>query len=75
MPKQLRLTAHAQERLRSRSIKFEWIEETIRNPAWTEPDPKNPAVERRFRPIEDFGGRVLRVACVETEATIRVRKP
>jgi uncharacterized DUF497 family protein len=70
--KQLQLTAHARERLRSRNIKLEWIEETVCNPVWTEPDPKDPAIERRFRAIEGFGGRILRIACIETEDAIRV---
>jgi uncharacterized DUF497 family protein len=72
MPKTLVLTAHARLRLRGRQVKIEWVEETARAPDWTEPDPKDPNVERRFRTIGQFGGRILRVACVETESTIRV---
>ena len=72
MPKTLMLTAHARLRLRSRRIKIEWVEETVRAPDWTEPDPKDSGIERRFRAIGQFGGRILRVVCVETEATIRV---
>jgi uncharacterized DUF497 family protein len=51
---------------------MEWIELTARAPDWTEADPRDAAVERRFRTIGEFGGRILRVACVETAATIRV---
>ena len=32
----------------------------------------NPTVERRFRAIPESGGRILRVACVETNSSIRV---
>jgi uncharacterized DUF497 family protein len=66
------LTAHARLRLRDRKMNLEWVERTTRAPDWTEPDPRDPVVERRFRAIEEFGGRILRVACVETAAAIRV---
>lgn len=72
MPKRLILTAHARERLRSRKIELEWVEDTVRTPDWTEHDPNDPNIERRFRAIRQFGGRILRAACVETGATIRV---
>jgi hypothetical protein len=41
-------------------------------PDWTIPDPHRPGVERRFRAIPEFGGRVLRVACYETPVNIRI---
>ena len=66
------LTAHARLRMRDRKMNLEWVERAIRAPDWMEPDPRHPTVERRFRAIEEFGGRILRVACVETAATIRV---
>lgn len=44
----------------------------MRDPEWVEPDRGDPTVERRFRAIPEYGGRVLRVACVETETHIRV---
>ena len=72
MAKTLVLTAHARVRLRSRQLNVEWVEDTARAPDWTEPEPDEPNVERRFRAIEQFGGRILRVVCVETETTIRV---
>ncbi|GBE44872.1 MAG TPA: DUF4258 domain-containing protein [Rhizobiales bacterium] len=72
MPKKLILTAHARERLQSRKIKLEWVEGTVRTPDWSEADPDDPGIERRFRAIRQFGGRTLRVACVETGTTIRV---
>lgn len=70
--KKIVLTAHARARLRDRHIDSKWIEETVRAPEWTEIEPADPAVERRFRAIPQFGGRVLRVACVETISNIRV---
>jgi uncharacterized DUF497 family protein len=68
----LAITAHARLRMRGRQVKMEWIELAARTPDWIEPDPNDLTVERRFRAIEDFGGRMLRVACVETTTTIRV---
>jgi hypothetical protein len=62
MQKPLVFTAHARIRLRDRRIDPKWIEETIFAPDWVEAEPKNPVVERRFRAIAQFGGRVLRVA-------------
>ena len=72
MKKQVTLTAHARARLRERDIDPRWVEETVRDPGWIEVDPKERGVERRFRAISQFDGRVLRVVCVETESSIRV---
>jgi len=58
--------------LRDRSIDPKWVREAILEPDWTEVDPKDPAIERRFRAIPEFGGRILRVACSETNSSIRV---
>jgi hypothetical protein len=70
--KPLRFTDHAEVRLLRRGLAREWIERTVREPEWREPEPDDPAVERRFRRIVEAGGRVLRVACAETDAEIRV---
>ncbi len=70
--KRLVLTYHAGLKIRQRHLDLQWIERTARHPEWTQADPYQPEVERRFRSIEEFGGRVLRVACVETVDTIRV---
>lgn len=72
MAKRIILTAHAQVRALERAIRGDWIEETLFSPAWTEPDPRDPTVERRFRPIPEAGHRILRIACVETNYEIRV---
>ncbi|TMJ03730.1 MAG: DUF4258 domain-containing protein [Alphaproteobacteria bacterium] len=50
----------------------EWIDGAARNPDWSAADPKDARLERRVRRIDDFGGRVLRVVCDETDETIRV---
>jgi uncharacterized DUF497 family protein len=70
--KRLTLTAHARIRMRDRQLSEAWVELTVRQPDWIEPDPHDEAVERRFRAINEFGGRILRVACVETQTNIRV---
>jgi uncharacterized DUF497 family protein len=72
MPKPVVLTAHAKLRLHGRHIDPKWIEETALHPDWAEAEPRDPSVERRFRAIPEFGGRILRVACVETNTNIRV---
>jgi hypothetical protein len=72
MEKVLVLTTHAQTRMRSRHIKVEWVEAAVREPFWTERDPQDPHIERRFRAVHEFGERILRVACIETASTIRI---
>ena len=51
---------------------MEWTEAAARRPDWSEPDPDDPEVERRYGAIAERDGRVLRDACVEDEASIRV---
>ncbi len=70
--KKLLLTRHAETKLQERRLKMEWVERTVRDPLWVEPEPRDKTVERRFAKIEEFDGRTLRVACVETENVIRV---
>ena len=72
MLKKITLTAHAQIRLSIRHIALDWVEAAVRQPDWTEADLIDSEIERRFRAIPQFGERILRVACVETETTIRV---
>jgi uncharacterized DUF497 family protein len=72
MQKLVVLTAHAKARLEDRHIDLTWIEETVHSPEWCENDLKDPGIERRFRAIPAFDGRILRVACVETNSDIRV---
>ncbi|CAL8980339.1 DUF4258 domain-containing protein [Rhodoplanes serenus] len=70
--KPVRFTRHAEDAILERELDRAWIESTVAEPEWVEGDPRRAGVERRFRRIPEFGGRVLRVACVETEQDIRV---
>ncbi len=70
--KTLILTRHAETKMAERGLRSAWVEQTVRSPAWTESEPRDPSAERRFAPIPEFGGRILRVVCVETENAIRV---
>jgi hypothetical protein len=72
MAKPIVLTAHAAMRIQERAISEEWIEATVRAPTWTENDPLDRQVERRFRSIPEARHRILRIACVETKFEIRV---
>lgn len=56
------LTKHAKKALAEREIPIEWVERTLTAPELHLSDPDDAAVERRFRRIPEFGGRVLRVA-------------
>ncbi len=64
------LTKHARRVLAEREIPLEWVERTLSAPESVQPDPQDAAVERRFRRIPEFGGRVLRVA-----VNVRVEPP
>jgi uncharacterized DUF497 family protein len=72
MPKAVIFTSHARARMRSRGLHSHWVEGAAQEPDWTEADPQDPSVERRFRTIGEFDGRILRVVCVETSTSIRV---
>jgi len=54
---------HAQRTLIEREILVEWVERTLETPELIFPDPNDATVERCFRRIPEFGGRVLRVSC------------
>jgi hypothetical protein len=68
----LRYRRHAEDSIFERALDREWIERTVRSPEWVAPDPNQPGVERRFRVIPEFGGRILRVACLETKEEIGI---
>ena len=70
--KRLLLTKHAQDAITERKLDLEWIERTVNSPSWRHPDPHRLGVERRFRAIPEFGGRILRVACLETADEVRI---
>ena len=56
------LTKHAQKALEERGIRIEWLERTLSAPECVLPDSSDATVERYFRHIPEFGGRILRVA-------------
>ncbi len=55
------LIEHAKKVLVEREIPLEWLERAMNEPVLRQPDPHDPSLERRYRPIPEFGGRVLRV--------------
>lgn len=70
--KRLIFTAHAQTALRERKLEEAWIERTVRKPEWSEPEPDDRTVERRFAALPEREDRVLRVACRESTTEIEV---
>lgn len=63
---------HAPLRIAERHIRLDWVEKTVREPSWSESEPDDSTVERRFRAIPEHGDRVLRVAIRETKVAIHV---
>lgn len=49
--KPITFTRHAPSRVAERHIRLDWVEKTVRDPAWTESEPEDATVERRFRAI------------------------
>jgi hypothetical protein len=70
--KPLTFTKHARDAILERKLELGWIEKTVGEPEWSHPDPGRPGVERRFRSIPEFGGRILRVACLENTNEVRI---
>jgi len=66
------LTEHARKVMAERGISVEWMERALKEPQRAEPDPNDSTIERRFRSIPEFGGRVLRVAVNVTVEPVRV---
>ncbi len=64
------LTRHAEAKIAERGLRLAWVHRAMRNPDWTEPEPRDATAERRFARIAEFGGRCLRVVCVETDQVI-----
>ncbi len=72
MRKPLRFTVHAQTVVSERGLELSWIEDAVLQPDWTEIDPSEPPLQRRYRRVEERGGRILRVICLETDEEIRI---
>lgn len=66
------LTEHAERVLAEREIATEWLERTLATPALREPDPVEKGLERRYLPIPERDGRVLRVIVDPTVVPVRV---
>ena len=60
------LTKHAQRAMAEREIPIEWVQRTVEAPEVTLPDLNDATVQRCFRRIPEFGGRVLRVTVNRT---------
>ena len=57
----LQYTRHALQAIEERNIQMHWIEETIATPDLRTNDPEDEELERFFKRIPEYGGRVLRV--------------
>lgn len=66
------LTKHAREALEKRQISVAWLERTLDQPTWTEPDPLDSDLEHRLAAVPEFGDRVLRVIVNSKVAPLRV---
>lgn len=56
-----RLTEHARDALARRQIPYAWVESVLSSPQEVENDTVDVSLEHRLAPIEEFGGRMLRV--------------
>ena len=65
-------TRHAADMLVERKIEAAWVERTVTQPDSLEPDPKRPGVMRAFCATPERDGRILRVAYVLSDDTVRV---
>lgn len=70
--KPINYSTHAKTAIRERELNEKWVERAVRAPLWSERDPDNPVVERRYQQIAERDGRILRVFVVETDEEIRV---
>lgn len=55
------LSKHAEDAIREREIRPEWIGETLAQPTVIKAHPDDPDLQHALRPIPEFGYRVLRV--------------
>jgi hypothetical protein len=51
---------------------LEWLERVLNEPVLCQSDPADVSLERRYRPIPEFEGRVLRVVVNPSVEPIRV---
>jgi hypothetical protein len=57
----IKLSKHALDEMGVRGIGMAYIEAVLASPQRVVLDPKDPSLTRAFRPIPEFGHRVLRV--------------
>ena len=67
MSVRIEVTRHAAECLAERGIPVTWVEDVLRAPDWTEPDPGDPTLQRAFGRIPAMEQRVLRVVFFQAE--------
>lgn len=72
MHKPIHFSAHALTVMRERGLDAGWVATVALAPLWTAPDPRDPAVERRFGVVPERDGKIMRVACVEDALEIRI---
>jgi len=70
--KSISWSEHALTTVRERNLEPEWVEETVRQPDWSLPDPTHPERERRYKVLPSRDHRILRAVVVETSAEIRI---
>lgn len=66
------LTEHARKVLVKRQIPIEWLERALQEPILREPDPNDASPDRRYCPITEFNGRVVRVVVNTSVEPVRV---
>ena len=67
-----KLSDHAEERIRRRKIKREWIEATLNSPDRTDGDKEDPALAHALKAIPEKGFKVLRVVYNETTEPVTI---
>jgi len=70
--KSIVLSKHAQDMADEREIPRQWIERVLRNPAFEQPDRRNPRAMRAYASIPEAGNRMLRVVYYDRGTEIRV---
>jgi hypothetical protein len=66
------LSDHARVVLTARQIELAWVARVLASPVRTEPDRFDPSLRHALAPIEEHGGRVLRVVYNPAVSPIRV---
>jgi len=70
--KPLAWTDHVRTAMTERALDPAWVERVVRSPDWRRPDPDDSTVERRYAVLPERDGRILRVACRETDTAVEI---